>query len=214
MKRYGAVLVVIVAAGTAAIGYWQSNKEQAGVSTKSPPAADLAAQLEGLRSEVVKLRRESHGAATMAALAVTASERATAESTRAAPNASATADGEGDTRRNERTREEERAVLDRRLASEPIDRSWSRDTEDKIRDVIRLPSVHGDVTEVKCGSTLCRAVVESANTADQQQLARHVVGQEPFARGAEYYYDTSADRYVTTVYAVREGHAFIELANK
>jgi hypothetical protein len=211
MKRRGVLLVFLVAAGAGTFGYWQLRRGREGVSTTSLPAADLAAQLEGLRSEVMTLRKESRTAASMAALAVTTSERAPSEKSHAAPSAPAATDGERDLGWNERAREEEQGALARRLAREPVDRLWSHDAETKIRDVMRLPNMRGEVKDVKCGSTLCRAVVEFANVTDQQLLARQVASEKPFHQGAEYYYDTSGDRYVTTVYSAREGHDLADL---
>jgi hypothetical protein len=211
MKRSGIWLVFIVAAGAGTFGYWQLRRGREGVSKTSLAAVDLAAQLEGLRSEVMTLRKESRSAASMAALAVTASERGTSEKPHAAPSGSAAPDGERGVEWNARAREQERSALARRLAGEPVDRFWSHDAETNIRDVIQLPQIHGELTDVKCGSTLCRAVVEFASDTDQHNFARNVAREKPFAPGAEYYYESVGDRYVTTVYAVREGQDLAEL---
>jgi hypothetical protein len=92
------------------------------------------------------------------------------------------------------------------MASEGIDRTWARDTERQIQQVVAM-TAGTKLDTVECAATLCRVVVRHDTREDQRNLAdiRH---QEPFQQGIYFDYDHAALK--TTMFVLRRGHSFRE----
>lgn len=104
-------------------------------------------------------------------------------------------------------------ALERTLGNQQVDLSWSRDTTAQIASSILERAPRARLIERKCGSTLCRVVLEHDSATAQRELASQIESAEPFRSGAVYQYAPEAPNTAarTTVFVIRAGYDFDEI---
>jgi hypothetical protein len=146
--------------------------------------ADLTNEVRVLRAEVAAWRAERNGAIRQTALEQAAREVAVAE---ASAGTAAPPDNT--------------VQLDTRLAEEPTDAAWSAEAVTKIRAAFAAHLPKANVSEIRCGSTLCRVVVRHDEGDDIMTRPMALIAAPPFNEGSMVRREPTA----TTVFTLREG---------
>src|SRR4051812_19558166 len=176
--RRAAVLVSLVAS-LGGVGAWlvrrQSPEPRAAAIETVPSAPDqeIAQQLQELRAEVTALRAIAPGPSVTPA----------GPASPAAIDPRATPEPPDDVMRKARLREDEiRSAFDSRLATEGRDSLWSDKTEAQIGTVLSSGIVSGaTLVTVRCGTSVCRALVGHKDVEGQRSLASAVARTSPFS---------------------------------
>ena len=171
-----------------------SNIPPSEARSSAESVASLTAEVDSLRAEVAKLKTAQLPAKSPAE--APAAPQASAASSRAEAPRSAT------------PVEDPVPALEERILNEPEDRAWEASMKSQIHETIGSVAPGVSVTDAECGSTLCRVVVAHKTREDQIGIGRILVGQAPFKNGVYYDYDREAQPPTTTMYVLREGHAF------
>jgi len=92
--------------------------------------------------------------------------------------------------------------LDSAVESEPLDRSWSTETQDQIEQTFRGGIAPGsDVTSARCGSTVCRVRIHHSNGISKVELSAKIATTPPFNVGT--YYAPGDNENETILYVLR-----------
>jgi hypothetical protein len=154
-------------------------------------AADLGRELEGLRSELARLKGEVAMANARSPQASPAPAPAKAPAPEAAPRVS----------------DNPYEALAARAAHEAKDGIWSDKTEAQINQLISAQPTPGTrFRSVTCRTSLCEVTAVSDDPNAQSQLAQLIGTQEPFVSGGGTFYRYQQGPHpVTTVYMLRPG---------
>lgn len=173
-----------------------------GVADPPPPPANLEQDIAALRREVFQLQlrdtqRAMAGEGAKAAVPAVANirERPSLDEMRAHLD-----HGRGETTNPEM----ERAYLqrlDHLLTGERREPKWATDTEQQVEAVVGTVESLGTLQEVKCMSTLCKAVVK-VDPSKRQELIMKIASKEPFGGGTRFSYEGP----LATMYIARRGH--------
>ena len=204
MKPWILIPVTLASVGLIASGALRRREGtgiRAGEDDRSTESA-LAGEIDALKEEVARLKRKSE--ATRVYLVAPGAD----------PSEPPVAPEQEETQSAEQKAEEmlqaAAANLDRRLASEPADLGWSRETVRQIEEAIATNARGTRVLAAACASTLCRVEVDHDTAEAQLGLGEALAEVEPFRAGVFYSYDEAAVPPTTTLYVVRDGHDFRE----
>jgi hypothetical protein len=96
-------------------------------------------------------------------------------------------------------------ALERKYATEPVDRSWGNKQTDDIRNAIGETVPGTRLASVQCASSLCKVVLQHDTAAAQHDVASHLGGLPAMRAGIFYRYDEDPNQPRTTLYVLREG---------
>lgn len=101
--------------------------------------------------------------------------------------------------------------LEKIFTSEPVDAAWRLETLRTIRSALGNGLENSHVDEADCASTLCRIVFSHTTPDAQRELSGQIAGLDTFKTALFYDYDKESTPARTTLYVLREGHAFPNL---
>jgi hypothetical protein len=103
-------------------------------------------------------------------------------------------------------------TLERKVATEPVDRSWGDKQSAEIRNAIGEGIAGTRLSSVQCAASLCKVVLQHDTAAAQHEAAPKLGGLPPMRAGVFYHYDEDPNQPRTTLYVLREGFDFHELS--
>ncbi len=198
---------VILGSAALAYGTMRGSRDRAAVNDAT------AKELASLRQELNSLKFGQQAlavqrAALLAAAAPAAGVAAAAPGIRGEPQPPA----EKPFTEEEMTRKNKEVAsnLGARFDAEPVDAGWRLEKVRAIRDALASAAGSNHVDQADCASTLCKVVITHPNPRAQQEFASGIVNLDPFKAGLFFDYEDDPPR--TTVYVIREGHTFADVA--
>jgi len=186
------VLVAVVAAALLSRGK-PPNIGQSGAAAPADPSGELAR----MQGEMQLMRRQMSVMAQQQAGAKPASTASEATAPKPPPPTQEEVSAR-DKRRFEN--------LGRKLAAEPVDRSWAPATERLIATTLQKPIFKGSkLLSATCRSTLCRFEVSHDSDVDRRKFGSTLPNRLPSLPSGSMR-NAEGDERKTIIYVAREGH--------
>jgi hypothetical protein len=101
--------------------------------------------------------------------------------------------------------------LDRQLAHEPVDPTWSQRAELDVASLLQLATQEGSqLLNAECRATLCQVEIAHTDVSAQQWLLAHLPQEAPFD-GEQLIHEVNEDPEAprTRMYLARQGHPLL-----